>query len=241
MSILTASSTDSALETIFSTQIGGERLTFPSALLMIGAALLLGFGVALLYYFTQRKAGGSTSLSVTILIVPAIVAMIVLLIQNNLARAFTLAGALALVRYRSEPASPRDIAYVLFSLAIGIACGIGYVAYAALFTVLFCAVLLVISLTGFGGSGRDTLLLKIMIPESLNFDGVYDELLKQYTVSYKLRRVQSTDFGMVFELMYIIKLKKGVDRKEFMDKIRAKNGNLNVTLNLMPDDEKVRK
>lgn len=241
MSILTASGTDSALESIFSTQIGGEKLTLPAALLMIGAALLLGFGVAMLYYFTQKRAGGSTTLSVTVLIVPAIVAMIVLLIQNNLARAFTLAGALAIIRYRSEPASPRDIAYVLFSLAIGIACGIGYVAYAVLFTILFCVVLLVVSLTGFGGSGRDTLLLKIMIPESLNFDGVYDELLKQYTVSYKLRHVQSTDFGTVFELMYIIKLKKGVDRKEFMDKIRAKNGNLNVTLNLMPDDEKVRK
>ena len=241
MNLLYANSTSTSLESLFSTQIGGEKLTLPAALIMIGAALLLGFGVALLYYFTQKRAGGSTTLSVTILIVPAIVAMIVLLIQNNLARAFTLAGALAIIRYRSEPASPRDIAYVLFSLAIGIGCGIGYVSYAVLFTVIFCAVLLVVSFTGFGGLGRDTLLLKILIPESLNFDGVYDELLNEYTVNWKLRRVQTTDFGTVFELLYVIRLKKGVDRKEFMDKIRCKNGNLNVTLNLMPDEEKVRK
>ena len=241
MFLLSASGASFSLESLFSTQIGGEKLTLPAALIMIGTALLLGFGVALLYYFTQKKVGGSTSLSVTVLIVPALVALIVLLIQNSLARAFTLAGALALVRYRSEPESPRDIAYILFSLAIGIGCGIGYIAYAVLFTVLFCVVLLVVSLTGFGGLGRDTMLLKILIPESLNFDGVYDELLNEYASSWKLRRVQTTDFGTVFELLYVVKLKKGVDRKEFMDKIRCKNGNLNVTLNLMPEAEKVRK
>lgn len=226
-----------SIEELFSTQIGGEQLTLASAFINIGGALVLGFIIALLYYFTQKRAGGSTSLSVTIIMVPAIIALIVVLIQNNLARAFTLAGSLAIIRYRSQPASPRDIAYVLFSLAIGIACGIGYVAYAAVFTVLFCVILFVISITGFGGLGRDTMLLKILIPESLNFDGVYDEILNEYTDSWKLRRIQTTDFGTVFELIYIVKLKKGKDRKEFLDKIRCKNGNLNVTLNLMPEEE----
>ena len=229
------------LENLFSTQIGGEKLTVPAALIMIGSSLLLGFTVAMLYYFTQKRIGGNASLSVTILIVPAIVSLIVVLIQNNLARAFTLAGALSLTRYRSEPASPRDIAYILFSLAIGIACGIGYIAYAVLFTVIFCVVLLAVSLTGFGGLGRDTFLLKILIPENLNFDGVYDELLNEYADSWKLRRVQTAEFGTVFELLYVVKLKKGTDRKEFMDKIRCKNGNLNVTLNLMPDEERVKR
>ena len=226
-----------SIEELFSTQIGGEKLTLASAFINIGGALVLGFIIALLYYFTQKRAGGSTSLSVTIIMVPAIIALIVILIQNNLARAFTLAGSLAIIRYRSQPASPRDIAYVLFSLAVGIACGIGYVAYAAVFTVLFCVILFVISITGFGGLGRDTMLLKILIPESLNFDGVYDEILNEYTDSWKLRRIQTTDFGTVFELIYIVKLKKGKDRKEFLDKIRCKNGNLNVTLNLMPEEE----
>lgn len=239
--LLSANSFTDSIENIFSTQIGGEKLTMTSALINIGAALVLAFVVALLYYFTQKRAGGSTSLCVTLVMVPAIIALIVVLIQNNLARAFTLAGSLAIIRYRSAPASPRDIAYVLFSLAIGIACGIGYVAYAAVFTVLFCIILFVLSITGFGGLGRDTMILKILIPESLNFDGVYDEILQQYTDSYKLRRVQTTDFGTVYELIYIVKLKKGTDRKEFMDKIRCKNGNLNVTLNLMPDEELAKK
>ena len=124
MTLLSLAS-NTTLESIFTSQIGGERLTVPAALIMVGSALLLGFIAALLYTFTQKRVGGSTSLSVTLLIVPPIIALIVMLIQNNLARAFTLAGALSLIRYRSEPASPRDIAYVLFSLAIGIACGIG--------------------------------------------------------------------------------------------------------------------
>ena len=239
--LLSATGFTNAIENIFSTQIGGEKLTVASAFINIGGALLLGFVVALLYYFTQKRAGGSTSLSVTLIMVPAIIALIVVLIQNNLARAFTLAGSLAIIRYRSQPASPRDVAYVLFSLAIGIACGIGYVAYAAVFTVIFCAILFVISITGFGGLGRDTMLLKILVPESLNFDGIYDDILNEYADSWKLRRVQTTDFGTVFELIYIVKLKKGTDRKQFMDKIRCKNGNLNVTLNLMPEEEIARK
>ena len=231
------SAMNQSLDGLFSTQIGGERLTVASAFINIGGALVLGLVVALLYYFTQKKAGGSTSLSVTLIMVPAVISLLVVLIQNNLARAFTLAGSLAIIRYRSQPASPRDISYVLFSLAIGICCGIGYVAYAAVFTVIFCAAFLIISVTGFGGLGRDTMLLKILIPENLNFDGVYDEILNEYADSWKLRRVQTTDFGTVFELIYIVRLKKVKDRKEFMDKIRCKNGNLNVTLNLMPEEE----
>ena len=235
--LLSSNSLTESIESFFSTQIGGEKLTFLSAFINIGGALLLGFIVALLYYFTHRREGRSTFLSVTLIMIPGIIALIVVLIQNNIARAFTLAGSLAIIRYRSQPASPLDIAYLLLSLAIGIGCGIGYVAYAAVFTLLFCVILLVISLTGFGGLGRDTLLLKILIPESLNFDGIYDELLSEYADSWKLRRVQTTDFGTVFELLYIVKLKKGADRKAFMDKIRCKNGNLNVTLNLMPEEE----
>ncbi|MBR6922180.1 MAG: DUF4956 domain-containing protein [Clostridia bacterium] len=235
--LLSANSFFTSVDNFFSTQVGGEKLTVASAFINIGGALLLGFVIALLYYFTQKRAGGSTSLSVTLIMVPAVIALIVVLIQNNLARAFTLAGSLAIIRYRSQPASPRDVAYVLFSLAIGIACGIGYVAYAAIFTVIFCAILFVISITGFGSLGRDTMLLKIHIPENLSFDGIYDDILNEYADSWKLRRVQTTDFGTVFELIYIVKLKKGVDRKQFMDKIRCKNGNLNVTLNLMPEEE----
>ncbi|MBQ7700518.1 MAG: DUF4956 domain-containing protein [Clostridia bacterium] len=239
--LLSANSLADTFENIFSTQIGGEKLTMTAAFVNIGSALVLGFIVAMLYYFSQKMIGGNTSLSVTLIMVPAIIALIVVLIQNNLARAFTLAGSLAIIRYRSQPASPRDIAYVLFSLAIGIACGIGYVAYAAVFTVLFCIILFIISITGFGGLGRDTMLLKILIPENLNFDGVYTDILNEYTDSWKLRRIQTTDFGTVFELIYVVKLKKGVDRKVFMDKIRCKNGNLNVTLNLLPDEESTRK
>lgn len=239
--LLSSTGLAETFENIFSTQIGGEKLTLTSAFINIGGALLLGFAVALLYYFSQKMVGGNTSLSITLIMVPAIIALIVVIIQNNLARAFTLAGSLAIIRYRSQPASPRDIAYVLFSLAIGIACGIGYVAYAALFTVLFCVILFILTITGFGGLGRDTMLLKILIPESLNFDGIYNDVLNEYTDSWKLRRIQTTDFGTVFELVYVVKLKKGKDRKEFMDKIRCKNGNLSVTLNLLPDEESPRK
>ncbi len=223
------------IESIFAAQIGSGTFTFTSALIMLGTALLLGFFSALIYIYTQRKRGFDTGLSISLVLVPATVTLIVMLTGNSIARAFTLAGAFSLVRYRSDPTSPTDIAYIFLSLGIGLACGMGYIAYAFLFSAIMIVVILLISVTGFGMPKQRELRLRVLVPENLNFEGAFDDILDQYASFYRLSRVKTSDFGTLFELDYRLKLKKGVDKKEFLDKVRTRNGNLNISLTMAED------
>lgn len=212
-------------------------VTIGTALLAIGVSLVLGFLISLLYIYTQKRSGGSYKLAVTLIMIPSIVTLI-LIVGVGLAGALALTGVFSLVRYRSDPASPKDIAYIFFSLAIGLVCGTGYVMYGIIFTLLFGAVLFLISLAGYGEPKRSEMQLKVLIPENLNFEGVIDDILNEDTDSWKLRKVRTSDFGTVFELIYIVKIKKVTDKKKMMDKIRARNGNLNVVLTLVPEEER---
>ncbi len=210
-----------------------------STLGILGAALALGIAAALLYKFVQNKSGNNSALTVTLMILPVTLTFIILMLGNNLLVAFTFAGVLTLVRYRSVQLQPKDIAFILMAIAVGVGCGIGYLAYSVLFAVVFSAVMLVITFTGVGSFSRSVYQLRILIPETLSFDGVFDDVLNEYASSWRLCRIRTTDFGTVFEMNFSVKLKKGVDRKEFLDKIRCKNGNLQVTLNLEPDETKI--
>ena len=225
-------------EELFSTQVG-VNVTFSASLIILGAALALGIVISLLYKFIQDRAGLNTSLTVTLLIMPVTLAFIVLMIGHSVLQVFILVGLFSLVRFRSMLLHPKDLAFVLLSVAVGVACGIGYVAYAVLFAVIFAAVMTVTTLIGYGSAGRSVYQLRVLIPETLNFDGVFDDVLNEYTTTWRLRKIRTTDFGTVFEMNYLIKLKNGVNRKEFLDKLRCKNGNLQVMLNFEPDETKV--
>ncbi len=222
----------------FSSQVGVMEFTFTSAIMRLGIALLLGFISAVVYIQTQKKKGEDTGLSATLVLVPATITLIVMLTSNNLAGALTLAGAFSLVRYRSNPATPTDIANVFLAMGIGFACGMGYVAYAALFCLIMLAVVIVMTLTGFGMPKSRDLKLKILVPENLNFEGAFDDILSEYTTFFRLTKVKTSDFGTLYELIYMIKMKKGADKKEFLDKIRTRNGNLNIFLTMVSDNEK---
>ncbi len=226
------------LEELFTKQIGVD-VNLSTSLIILGAALVLGIAISLLYKFIQDKNGLNTSLTVTLLIMPITLAFIVFMIGHSVLQVFILVGLFSLVRFRSLHMHPKDLAFILLSVAVGVACGIGYVAYAALFAVIFAAVMIVTTLVGYGAAWRSVYQLRILIPETLNFDGVFDDVLNEYTTAWRLRKIRTTDFGTVFEMNYIIKLKNGVNRKEFIDKLRCKNGNLQVMLNFEPDEKKV--
>ena len=229
-------SVNSYIDSIFNAQIASEALTVTSVLVVLLSALILGALIAFVYIFTQRKHGCDTSLSISLIMIPAVVAVIVMLVGNSYARAFTLAGAFSIVRYRSLPATPKDISYVFMSLAIGLGCGIGYVGYALLFCVVFILVMLLISATGFGYPKKHEMQLKVVVPENLNFEGIIDDILASDTVHWRLAKVKTSDFGTMFELIYRLKLKNGVSTKEFMDKIRCRNGNMNVVITYAADE-----
>lgn len=225
------------LETIFRAQVGGAAMTLPATLVIVGAALILGLVLGLVYSAAQRKAGRDTSLAITLIMVPAIIAITVYLIGNNVARAFTLAGAFSLIRYRSNPASAKDIAYIFFSVAIGLACGMGFIAYGALFCVILCVVMLIISAVKFGEPKIDQMTLKITLPENIDYNGLFDDLLAEYTVNARLLKVRTSEFGTMFELVYRIRIRDVKMTKPFIDEIRKLNGNLSVSLSAVVTEE----
>lgn len=231
-------SANAMIDSIFNAQIASDAITIPAVLLITVAALALGALLGLTYIWTQKRDGGDSSLSISLIMVPAVVAAIVLLVGNSYARAFTLAGAFSIVRYRSVPVTPKDVSYVFMSLAIGLGCGIGYIGYSAIFTVIFIAVMLILSLVGFGSMKRREMQLKVVVPENLNFEGIIDDILNDDTTYWRLAKVRTSDFGTMFELIYRLKLKKNTSTKEFLDKIRCRNGNLNVVITYAEDEAK---
>jgi hypothetical protein len=226
------------LDTLFSSSLG-ETLSLGNTLIIITSALVLGLIISLTYMYTHREEGYAPSIPVTIIMLPAIISIIILLVGNSIARAFSLAGAFSLIRFRSAPGDPKDIAYVFFTLAVGLSCGIGYIGYASLFTAVMCLVMVVIMKTSFGRPKHDAMILKVTIPENLNFQGLFDDILKEYTASYHMKRIKSTDLGSLFEISYYLQLKQGADQKALMDALRCRNGNLNISLVHREFEEKV--
>lgn len=217
------------LDSLFSNGLA-TTLTISGTISIIAASLVLGFFMSLVYIHTHKKEGYSASLSITLVILPAIVAIIILLIGNNVARAFSLVGAFSLIRFRSAPADSKDIAYAFFALSVGMACGMGYIAYAALFAFILCGVMVLLLETKFGSYKSAKMRLKIMLPEDLNYQGTFDGILSKYTTSYKLTKVKTAEFGALFEITYDVIMKNEVDTKSFIDNLRCKNGNLSIIL-----------
>ena len=187
-------------------------ITLGQFCICVGAALLIGFLISLVYIFCHRKEGYSQSYVFTIIMLPTIVSLILLLI-NTTAGALSLAGAFTLVRFRSVPGDPKDIAYIFFSMAAGVACGIGYIGFAVVFFLVLGVVMFVLSEVNFGGCKTRHMTLKITIPENLDYQGVFDPVLSKYTRFHKLRRVKTTNFGTLFELIYSVDVSEDIDQK----------------------------
>ena len=202
------------------------------------SSIILGVLTSLIYMITRRKEGYSQSYVMTMIMLPAIVALILLLI-NTTYGALSLAGAFTLVRFRSVPGDPRDIAYIFYSMATGVACGMGYIGFAVVFFLILGAILFISDTINFGGCKINHMTLKITIPENLDYKGVFDPVLSKYTTFYKLRRVKTTNFGTLFELIYSIDVKDEINQKQFIDELRALNGNLNINLVLFKYDDKI--
>lgn len=226
------------LETIINST-DGTSFTLTNTLIVITAAIILGFLISLVYMRTTKKAGYSPSFTVTLIMLPVIISIIILLVGNNVARAFSLAGAFSLIRFRSAPGEPKDIAYVFFTLAVGLCCGMGYIGYAIIFTIILCLVMLILDVTRFAMPKTKAMSLKIIVPEDLNYEGVFDEILNSYTTNYKIESIRTRDFGALFELNYSIHLLEEANQKQFIDELRCRNGNLNITLTINSQNEKV--
>lgn len=206
-------------------------------MLGVAVAVVIGLAIAFVYTLISKKDGYNKSFIVGLALLPAIVAAVILLVGSNVARAFSMAGAFALVRFRSAPGSAKDISIVFFSMASGLACGLGFVTFAVCFTVLILVVLLIISVIGFGGSSEYKKQLRITIPENLNYMTVFDDVFEKYLSENVLRKVKTTNMGTMFELTYECRMKDDNTQKQFIDELRVRNGNLNITMGTVPNSD----
>ncbi len=222
---------DEIFNSAFASSGEGINLTFSMALIAMAAALAFGLIISLTYIYTHKR-GYQQSFAVTLTMLPVILTVIILFVGSNVARAFSLAGTLSIIRFRSAPGDPEDIGYIFFDIAAGLACGVGLYGCGAMFVVLLCLFMIVISKINFAKPKTTAKHLKITIPENLDYEGVFDEILKKYTASYSLTRIKTTDLGSLYELTYSVNMRRGVNEKEFIDEIRCRNGNLSIVLSL---------
>ena len=208
----------------FSSVIDSE-LTLSAFLLCTLVSLALGVGVALVNRFHARS---SQSFAVTLAILPAVVQVVIMLVNGNIGAGVAVAGAFGLVRFRSAPGTAREIGVLFLAMAIGLATGMGYLLLAALAFVLIAAALLGLTAAGFGSSGPAERILKITIPENLDYEGLFDDILQEYTRAYSLLKVKTASMGTLYELEYRIVLREERIPKAFLDALRCRNGNLNI-------------
>ncbi|WP_135554494.1 DUF4956 domain-containing protein [Paenibacillus cymbidii] len=220
------------IDSLFSTAIEATELTWTDALLTVLVAIALGAVISFTYMKTQPAF--TQNFTLTMVVLPAIVAIIILLIGSNIARAFSLAGAFSIIRFRSAPGDPKDIAFVLFTMAAGLACGVGSYGYAVLFTAVLCVLMFVLKATNFGANKSAQKLLKVTIPENLGYEEAFDEIFRKFHVGYELRKVKTTELGSLYELVYAVQIDHLANQKEFLDAIRCRNGNLDITLTMNP-------
>lgn len=154
----------------------------------------------------KRKLYKGFAIALTIL--PAVVAIVIILVGSNVARAFSIAGAFALVRFRSIPGNSKDIAVVFLTMAIGLATGLGYIAFGVMGTVLIVLVIVILSVSGFGENKSEEKLLRILIPESLNYKDTFKDIFDKYLNYYEMKNVKTTNMGSMFELQYLVTAKK---------------------------------
>ena len=204
----------------------GTELTLTSFLICTGVSLLLGVGTALVAGYRSRS---TQSLAVTLAILPAVVQAVIMLVNGSIGAGIAVAGAFSLVRFRSAPGTAREIAAIFLAMAIGLATGMGYVGLAALLFLILAGAMLALTALRFGQKEDAGRILKITIPEDLDYDGLFDDLFERYTTAHTLEKVKTTNMGTLYEQRYRITLRNEPVPKVNLDDLRCRNGTLNIT------------
>ncbi len=207
--------------------ITGTEITLGAFFICTAVSLILGVAAAALSMY-KAKAKYSQSYVLTLAMLPALVQIVIMMVNGNIGAGVAIAGAFGLIRFRSAPGTAREIGMVFLTTAIGLATGMGYVVIAAVFFVIIAAFTLALTAFRFGAGASDERELKITIPENLDYDGLFDDLFQKYTRSADLDRVKTTNMGTLYELSYKIALREGVSTKQFLDELRERNGNLSI-------------
>ncbi len=212
---------------MFSSIITAGALTPSSILICSVAAVLLGGILALAYMNTGRY---SRNFPIALVLLPVMVQMVIMMVNGNLGAGVAVAGAFSLVRFRSLPGSSKEIVSIFFAMAVGLATGMGYVGYAAIFAVTVSALMVILYKSGFALPKQHERVLRVTIPEELSYEEVLDDILEAHTKRFELDRIKTTNLGSMFELSYKIELQDEKATKSLIDEIRVRNANLPIIL-----------
>lgn len=215
---------------------GAVNVTLQQLALCTLCSLALGVVAALLFMF--RNDSYTPSFAAALALLPVIVQVVILLVNGNLGTGVAIMGAFSLIRFRSAPGSARDITAIFLAMALGLCTGMGYLGVAALLTAVVGLGGIALQLLHFGDRRRAVKVLRITIPESLDYTGVFDDLFRKYTAAHTLVRVRTTNMGSLFELDYTVTLRDENQEKQFIDDLRCRNGNLRIDISqsLTPRD-----
>lgn len=219
-------------ETLFKGLFDSDLTTVISVtdfMLCLGFSLVLGLIMALTYMYRARY---TKSFVVTLALLPAVVCVVIMLVNGNVGTGVAVAGAFSLVRFRSAPGTAKEICALFLAMGAGLIAGMGYLGFAVLFTIVMCAVFVLYNRIDFGEKkNADTYkTFTITIPEDLNYSGIFDDIFGEYTTNHNLARVKSTNMGSMFKLTYNVTLRDVTREKEMIDKLRCRNGNLEITV-----------
>ena len=201
-------------------------VTAPAFLAVCLLSVGLGYGIALTY---RKISGEGGTMFSALTVLPFLVQLVILLVNGNLGAGVAVAGAFSLVRFRSAPGSARDITVIFLSMTVGLCCGIGYWAPAALAALVTCGLLLLQKKPQTDPCERE---LRVTIPENLDYNDLFSDLFAGYTASCKLLRVKTVNMGSLYSLHYLVRLKDPAGEKELLDAMRCRNGNLEISCGL---------
>lgn len=211
---------DSSVETVISV---------PNFLLCVGVSLFIGVFLAKVYMYKSRY---TNSFVLTLSLLPAIVCVVIMMVNGNVGAGVAVAGAFSLVRFRSVPGTAREIGTIFLAMGAGLVAGMGYLAYAVLFSILLGGVMFCYQKWNIvsGKDKKKEKTLRVILPENLDYTEVFQDIFEEYTESVEEVCVKTTNMGSLFHITYYVTLKKVEMEKQFLDAIRCKNGNLEVNL-----------
>ena len=219
------------LEALFTSVIATEGIAVSSFLTCLAGSLVLG--ALLAFVFTYRsKTNYTKSFVGTLLILPAVVAIVIMMVSGSIGTGIAVAGTFSLVRFRSIPGTAREIGAIFLAMAVGLACGMGYLGFAAIFAVVMGIVTLIYNLTSLGEHAADSLdkVLRITVPEDLEYGAAFGDVFSRYTTQANLIGVKTTNLGSLNRLTYSVRLKEAGTEKALIDDLRVRNGNLEINM-----------
>ena len=204
-------------------------ISVPDFIICIVVSLIIGAFITWVYTYKSRY---TASFAITLAMLPAVVCIVIMMVNGNVGAGVAVAGAFSLVRFRSVPGTAKEIGTIFLAMAAGLIAGMGYLAFAVLFALIMGLVMLVLKISGFGTHTRATSdrTLRITIPEDLNYGSAFDDLFEKYLTACESVSVKTTNMGSLYKLTYHITLKDLAMEKSFIDELRCRNGNLEIAI-----------